>query len=201
MVIQSLPWAAHKNLFYIGFINFTKAFEFSSTKKQPFSLIIALRITKNPKTEKAQVLWTLTVRKAPRRGRDAQLRAEEQPPPAQLLERWLGCSQSQLPTGQTVVSGVSVAPKHFLAMMWHETLSSLPSSHTQVRGCIWQRSRGSQSRTWPRHLPTVTREGRSISSISCTVLLTSPSGSGSGICARLLVSEKPHTLKHRYYII
>lgn len=82
MVIQSLPWAAHKNLFYIGFINFTKAFEFSSTKKQPFSLIIALRITKNPKTEKAQVLWTLTVRKAPRRGRDAQLRAEEQPPPS-----------------------------------------------------------------------------------------------------------------------
>lgn len=74
MVIQSLLWVAHKNLFYIGFINLTKAFEFSSTKKQPFSLIIALRITKNPKTEKAQVLWTLTVKKAPRRGRGARLR-------------------------------------------------------------------------------------------------------------------------------
>lgn len=74
MVIQSLPWAAHKNLFYIGFINLTKAFEFYSTKKQPCSLIIALCITKNPKTEKAQVLWTLTVRKAPRQGRGTRLR-------------------------------------------------------------------------------------------------------------------------------
>lgn len=152
MATPPLLWAAYNNWFYIEFTNLN-AFEISSIKTQLFSLIIVFHLTKTPKTRKSTSAMAADHQVIKLQGwADVPSSAEGHPAQAQLLGtvRLLPKPASHQ---HTAASGVPVAPKHFLAVVWHETLPRLLAPHTQEWGCIWQGSQAVRGEHGPDAFP------------------------------------------------